>query len=257
MLLKKRLDHKVPFPEPMQKSRDFRPLFASVTILLLLGFVGILSMIEDSTLTGGAVQTISFVKAGSELEFEINTNGIKSATIHLTEDTKNAKIFFTNVETATQQVKEPIYSITSVSSEKELKFSALDLKLKIKEQDLLGKNIAVSDLQLYVNANPIKTTYTKKEGDYVYYTTTATELGEFVIGKKAKELPKALIEEVVQSPPEEQIVPTGVNVEEKQLEDSNALVGKAEQQPSGEETAPLVKESFWQKIKNFFKNLFS
>ena len=257
MLLKKRLDHKVPFPEPMQRSRDFRPLFASITILLLLGFVSILSMIQDSTLTGGAVQTISFIKAGSELEFEINTNGIKSATIHLTEDTKNAKIFFTNVETASQQVKEPIYSITSVSSEKELKFSTLDLKLKIKEQDLLNKNVAISDLQLYVNGKAAETTYTKKERDYVYYTATATELGEFVIGRKAEELPKAPVKEVVQSPPKEQTVPTEVNVEEKQLEDSNALVGKAEQLPPVEETGPVVKESFWQKITNFFKNLFS
>ncbi len=256
MLLKKRLDHKVPFPEPMQKSRDFRPLFASVTILLLLGFVSILNHVENLTLTGGAVQTISFIKAGSELEFEINTNGIKSATIHLTEDTKNAKIFFTNKETASQKVEGPIYSITSVSSEKELHFSALELKLKIKEQDLLNKNIAVSDLQLSIDGNPIETTFTKKEGDYLYYTATTTKLGEYIIGKKAAAVAKTVVKEEVQIPVEKQTVPTEA-VEEEQVEESNALVGKAEQMPSQEQTAPVVEESFWQKIGRFFKNLFS
>ncbi len=257
MLLKKRLAHKVPFPEPMQKSRDFRPLFASVTILLLLGFVGILNHVENLTLTGGAVQTISFIKAGSELEFEVNTNGIKSATIHLTEDTKNAKIFFTNKETVSQKLEEPVYSITSVSSEKDIHFSALELKLKIKEQDLLNKNIAVSDLQLSVDGNPTETTFTKKEGDYLYYTATTTELGEYVIGKKAAEAAKTVVKEEVQLPTEKETVPTEAVDEEDQLEESNALVGKAEQMPPQEQTAPVVKESFWQKVGGFFKNLFS
>lgn len=254
MLIKKRLDHKVPFPEPMQKSRDFRPLFASVTILLLLGFVGILNHVENLTLTGGAVQTIGFIKAGSELAFEVNTNGIKEATIHLTEDTKNAKIFFTNKETATQKVEGPIYSITSISTEKDLHFSTLELKLKIKEQDLLNKNIAVNDLQLSVDGNPIETTFIKKEGDYLFYAATTTKLGEYVIGKKAA-VAKTVVKEV-QMPAEKQTVPTEA-VEEEQIEESNALVGKAEQMPPKEQTAPIVEESFWQKVSRFFKNLFS
>ena len=250
MLLKKRLDHKVPFPEPMRKSHDFRPLFASITILLLLGVIGILDHVQQVSLTGSAVQTIGFVKAGSDVEFEINTNGIKSATIHLTEDTKNARIFFTNTETVSQKPEGTIYSMTSVSSEKQLHFSKIILTLRIKEVELLNKDIAVSDVQLYINGNPIKTTYTQKEGDYVFYSATTSELGEYVIGKRRIEKAKPIVEKTKELPPQEQPTATKT-VEEKTVEESNGLVGKAQQLPR-EQTTPVVKESFWQKIKNLF-----
>ncbi len=255
MLLKKRLDHKVPFPEPMRKGRDFRPLFASVTILLLLGFVGVLNHIQQLTVTGGAVQTIGFVKGGSEVAFEVNTNGIKSATIHLTEDTKNARIFFTDTKTVSQKPQGEIYSMTSISSEKSIHFSTMSLTLRIKEEELLHKGIAVNDLQLYINGNPLKTTYTQKEGDYVFYKATTTELGDFVIGEKAPE-ETTVTTETTTHPIDKQTAPNTVVTEEKAVDQSEALVGKAGEVPPKMENSS-VKESFWQKTSNFFKNLFS
>lgn len=244
MRLKKRLNHRVPFPEPLRHETDRRPFLAIIGIILLVSFIGVLNHLEREAITGSAVQTIGFVKEGKEIAFEVKTAGINSATIHLTEDTKNAKISFEENLEAKPTVSESFYSVVEVSSDKAISFSSLDLTLKIEEEELLNKGIAVNDFQLYVNEQPVETTLTKKEGGYLFYTATATSFGEYVLGKKQ------VVQKTEKPVPAEPAEITPI-VETPKVEDVESnVVGKAIQ--GTEKTGEI---SFWQKIKNFFSKM--
>jgi len=248
MRLKKRVDHQVPFPEPLRNERDHRPFLAILAIIMLVSFIGVLNHLEQEAITGGAVQAISFVQSGKELHFEVNTGPIKSATIHFTEDTKNARIAFEEQDPMAQNVAGPIHSVVLVSSEKPISFSTMDLLLKIKEHDLLSKDIAVSDVQLYANGDPVTTTLTDKDQTHVYFTAKVTTLGDYAVGKKKQEEPV--------SPQGEQPSPPDVLAEEEEEEEllvkaEPSLVGKAAQEPDAKESV-----SFGQKLRAFFSNFF-
>ncbi len=262
MRLKKRLEHKIPFPEPLPQDANRKPFLAVIAIVILVSFIGVLNHLEKESITGSAVQTISFVKEGKELNFEVKTGGIKSATIHLTQDTKNAKIIFEEQEAVYPQIKEPIYSFVKVSSDKAIHFSALDLELKLKEEDLQDKSIASGDVQLYVNAEPVKTTLINSEKGYIFYTATAASFGDYVIGKKRVEKkikPSAnkvttdtlVIPSESDSVPEEP-VPASETPEESDEENiaGAAALDKISDEPKN------GAGSFWGKIGEFFKSLF-
>lgn len=271
MRLKKRLEHKVPFPEPLRQEADRRPFLAIIAIVILVSFIGLLNHLEKEAITGSAVQTISFVKEGKELNFEVKTGGIQSATIHLAQDTKNAKIVFEEQEAVYPKIKEPIYSFVKVSSDKAIPFSTLDLKLKLKEQDLLDKSIAQNEVQLYVDGKPVATTFVNAEKGYLFYTTKVTSFGDYVIGKKQKEQPKPMAANQVTTKTSITSSESASKKEEK-LENEQEEPSAAEETLTGEEndeeniagSAVASDEQkqetsttpFWEKISSFFKGLF-
>ncbi|MBI4151752.1 hypothetical protein HY496_02175 [Candidatus Woesearchaeota archaeon] len=260
MRLKKRLDHKVPFPEPLRHGVDYKPVLAILGILFLVSFIGMLNHLEEEALTGGAVQTIGFMKAGKELAFEVKTGGIQSATIHLTEDTKNAKITFEEQDPVVSTIGGQIYSVVMVSSEKPIAFSTLDVTLKIKEEDLLQKGLAVRDVQLYVNQKPLSTSLTDTVDGYLFYSAVATSFGEYVVGEKQavptlQKEETLVAEPTVSSPVEasdEAVRDNIVSDGEESSPDYTNIAGQAIQQEQDAES-----ESFFSRIGMFFKNLFS
>ncbi|MBI2103335.1 hypothetical protein HYT55_05820 [Candidatus Woesearchaeota archaeon] len=243
MRLKKRLNHRVPFPEPVHRETDRKPFLAIIAIILLVSFIGVLNHLEKEAITGSAVQTIGFVKEGKEVAFEVKTAGINSATIHLTEDTKNAKIVFEEQAPSSPNVNGPIYSVVKVSSDKPVRFSTLDIYFKINENELINKGIAVHDFQLYVNDQPVETTLSKKVDGYIFYIATTTTFGDYVLAKRQEAKPA--IEEAADTKVTEPVLPP----EETSQKEEVGVVGKAIQQPSESNG-----ESFWQNIKNFFSN---
>lgn len=221
-----------------------------LAIVFFLTVLTIFKSIEQSTLTGHAtIQTISFMKGGQEFNFEVpDIPGVREVTIQLKEDVKNSKIIFK--EDNDIKFTGNFFSKFIASSVDKEKYGNMVFLLKIKENDLLKKGIAIYDVRLYVNGQGLPTTLTKTVGEYLFYTATSPEMGEFVIGRV---MPKESIGEITTSVDitgEPQTAAT-MEAEEKTSEAGEPLVGKA-----GEQTLP-EEDGFWTKIVSFFKNLFN
>ncbi|MFH1275697.1 MAG: hypothetical protein ABIH82_01145 [Candidatus Woesearchaeota archaeon] len=223
--LKKELKHKV--------------FWSVFVILFLISVIAIITQTENSITGNAALHTISFVKAGTIIDSEVNVGGINLANIYIKEDLSNSLI--TYEEDPSIPFNGIVYSKVKIYSKDANKLGRIDLTLKIKEQDLLNLGINRNELKLYINNNEASTVLTTIEGDYVQYTASINELGNIVIGKKKVEpvIGKTVAEPKVTAPIQEQ--PSPIN----------------EQQP---ESLPMQEPepvSFWQKVANFFKGLFS
>jgi hypothetical protein len=160
------------------KNKSFWAAFAGI---FLLSIIVILSSIDGTIdLTGhvSAINTIAYQQGGA-YNFEIrNVEGFKDATVSITGTIKQGQIKFEQLSSA------DAYSRAVVSSSDEDKINQLVLGLKVREKDLLAKGIAVSDIAFYVNGAEVQLQLTKKDENYLYYTTTIKEFGELVIGKR-------------------------------------------------------------------------
>ncbi|MEK6969309.1 MAG: hypothetical protein AABW48_02685 [Nanoarchaeota archaeon] len=228
-----------------------------LAIVLFLTVLTVFKSIEQSNLTGHAtIQTISFMKGGQELNFEVNDiPGVAQITIQLNEDVKDSKIIFK--EDNLIEFTGDYYSKFLISSVDKEKYGNLKFFLKIKETDLLEKGISIYDLHLYVNGQELPATLLQDLPDslanaaagYLYYEAISPEMGTFVIGRATPLVTTSEIttttgitEESSQVTPAAEEEPTGVGA---------PLVGKA-----GEQTLP-AEGNLWTKIVSFFKNLFN
>lgn len=228
-----------------------------LAIVLFLTVLTVFKSIEQSNLTGHAtIQTISFMKGGQELNFEVkDIPGVSEITLQLDEDVKDSKIIFK--EDNLIEFTGNYYSKFLISSVDKEKYGKLKFFLKIKETDLLEKGISIYDVHLYVNGQELPTTLLKDlpatltnvAAGYLYYEAISPEMGNFVIGRAAPLVTTAEItttpgiaEEPAQVTPAAEEEPTGAG---------EPLVGKA-----GEQTLP-AEGNFWTKIVSFFKNLFN
>ena len=132
------------------------------------------------------------------------------------------------------------YSTFEVSSESASAVENLKFTLKIEEAELINRGFIKEKVRLFQESGALATTLLRVENGYVYYQAESESFGTFVIGAAAE--PKAAIAgKAVVLPP----------VEEEPA---------AEPAPAEEvvpEEAAVEELSFWQKIGNFFKNLFS
>ncbi len=232
--------------------------WAGFTAFFLLSVLVIISAVDGTlNITGNvAVEPIGYGPAGSDLTFEVrNVPGMKDATVYFKETVKQGTITFTETEFANFDGS---YVVAfTVSSLDENKIEKIDLRLKLKEKDILEKGIAVNDLTVYRDGSALTTTTTKKQGGYVYYTATTGALGTFVVGKAStqdvptvQETPDVIVpmKDVVPEAPQQQEEPA---VQQETADESEAVAGKAVEQESSEQTGA------WSKFIGFWEGLFS
>ncbi len=220
-------------------------------ILLVSVFaVFVLSPATEKSLTGwaSATQTVSYLKAGNELFFEVKVDGVKDLTLTFSKDVKNAAFVTEEVNAVSWDFNGVAYSRFKVSSDDADKVSKAKFTLKIKPTELEKVGIAATDLKLYWKGEEVQTKMTKQEGNYAYYTAETAGIGEFVLGKavsKAKE--KVLVTELPEpKTPEETITPElEVSSEEPIPEETTVPL-------PGEEELPLVEKATFPEDKGFF-----
>ena len=222
----------------MIESKMFWLFLALVVALPLLG---LFNSNGSSQLVGNvAIQNIAYVQAGKELTFEVrdsdNVNvGISQITLVLSDAIKNGRVAVDSDETI--PFDRNYYSKFTIISTDADKISLIRFLLKIKEQDLLQKGIAINDVRLYQSRKELETVLTKKEGDYVYYSATADSLGQFVIGKVAPKEESRITtakEEVVAPEPAASVV------EQPKVIQPENIAGEA---------AGIAEPSTWQRFK--------
>lgn len=206
------------------KKGNYWPLF------FVLAVVAFVFLLDEVSLTGGTVQTISLMQKGQSLLFEVHTiAGLKDATVTFKETVKDGKIIFEQKEFL---FKGKAFSKFSVSSPAAQSLGRMIFTLKINEVELRTKGMFVEKVKLYKDNLPLETVLTARKEGYVYYTVMAAGVGDYVIGtadaSTSPEVKEASVEATKQEP---------------------AVVGKAVQT---ETTAP----SWWNAVKEFFRNLF-
>ncbi len=163
-------------------NRKFWALFG---ILLLLSAVAIITSIDDPFLTGHAVaQSISLMKGGSELMFEVKNFGVKNITVQLLQEVKNSDIVLEEKETI--PFDGAAYSKFTITSTAADKFGAIEFEFKIDKEVLYQKAIFPQEVMLYANGKAIHTVkMAKEEESYLYYAARMNhfEEGNYVLGR--------------------------------------------------------------------------
>jgi len=196
----------------------------------IIGIIFVLSIItivlqsgKDIQPTGHATQTIAFMKAGSELSFEIrDVSGLASGKVIILEDIKNAKIITNELVPEANELKR-----VEISSIDEDKIESIELSWKIENLLIRNKN----DIKVFQNDQLIDTKLEKVEERYTYYKTTSSELGIFYIKEVTEEEPTTI--DVVQ---QQEIIEQEIEAElPPQLEEKRAIVGKATEESKQKE----------------------
>jgi len=255
MRKKKKVQSKKVRSKKSQSKKVDKPFWSVLGLILTISFVGIILISGNNNLTGNAaVQTIAYMKAGSELFFEVKVDGVKEITINFLEDVKGAVIQVEELESINWDFDGTVYSTFKVSSEDKSKIGDWKFQLKLEEEKLNELGLSKGDVKLYLNnkelgTKMLDTKSTITENGHVYYTATSSDIGEFVIGKAAEKV-EPVPEEIIPEAPVVEKVPEPIIEElEEVVEEPVPLVGKAiEQEPEG--------ESFFSKIIDFFKGLF-
>ena len=206
-----------------------KSFWISIAFLFILSFLVLINS-QGSGVTGdAAVQTIAFMKAGSQLDFEVrNINGVKQVTIWIKENVKNSVIQFEEIDKLAWDFQGIAISKFRVSSADENKFSNLEFLLRVQERDLQSAGLTSKDIFLYHNGKRLDTSFVEQKDNFFYFKATSNGLGDFVIGK-------ANLAKV-----------------------GEAITVVVPEQPRQEEPAPMPEEklSFWARIVLFFKGLF-
>lgn len=213
-------------------------------LVLVSGVVLIMSLFSATpeTLTGGAIQVISYAKEGTPLSSEVkDVDGIARLDFTATAIIKDAKLIVEPILLTRDPFLGVVYNRFQITSPDADKFSSITITLKLQEKKMQDLKLKQEDVVLYHEGTPLVTEFEKSERDYAYYTAVAPTVGQFVIGKAApvpESLPEAVVEEALPLPA----------VAEEQTE---PLVGKSAEQSAAEEQL-----SFWGRIVNFFRKLF-
>ena len=235
--------------EQYLKNKEF---MVYLSLFLLLSVLVILNSVDDLNVTGNAIIQISYMSGGEELHFEVkDVTGVKEVTIPLRNAIKNGKVLLYNNQEI--EFAGTYYSKFTILSEEEDKFGEINLLLKIKEDELLAKGIAGSDLSLFVDNDKLETSLTEKKDGYLFYTATSGKFGDFVIGKNAVE--KEAIAEVENvSEIDLEVNPVEVPAETPKL----PLAGEAIETEAIETgNVTEVKVGFWARFTAFLKEIFN
>ena len=223
-------------------------------VFLLTAVAIAFSFFGHSALTGNAaVQTIAFVKGGSELAFEVNVGGIKEGTAYITNTIKNGKILFEEKQNILFKGK--TYSKIKIFSDEAASIGKLDLTVKVNEKELQEKGFTRNDFHAYLNDEELAMSFTKEERGFVYYMVSLPKFGDFVLGKKKESVLPALTAE----PSTEPEAMAGQLVAP---EETTPIVVEEPLPVPGEETLteevlPEQDEGFFSGIWNAIKGMFS
>ena len=205
--VRKRVSKKKEVAPPRKMKMRHKQSWAIIGIFFLLSVMTIISLQEqEMSLTGNAVQTVGFIKAGSVLDFQVQgVPGLNDGTVTFSEDVRNGVIKFE--ENKNNPFTRPFYSKFTISSEDENKIASLKLNLGLEQTKLDRVPLSKFDVQLFQDGNPIETTMSEVKDGTVYYTATITSFGDFVIGKEEVVIIKApVVKEVVVEPVVEETV---------------------------------------------------
>lgn len=231
-------------------NRNFWALFG---ILLLLSAVAIITSIDDPFLTGHATaQSISLVKGGSELMFEIKNFGVKNITIQILEEIKKGQIVLEEKDSI--PFDGIAYSKFTITSTDARKIGAIQFEFKIKDEDLHSKALFPQEIRLYANGREIYTVKETKSGSdlyadtgYLYYSAHMDrfEEGDYVLGRAniRTSTPTSIIPEVTET--ESEPMTTEPAAMEQPLAEPEV------QQPT------VMPRSSWERFTDFWKNLFN
>ena len=164
-----------------------------ICTLVLVGMVLIgTTVFRTPTLTGNAaVQTISLVREGASLHFEVrNIPCLKDATAVFSEDVKGGKIVFE--EYTPNKFDGDMVCGFTISSEVATKIKSVDFTFKIHKD----KISSINKLGLFKGDDSLQIKHTRDEGKYHFLTATSGSLGQFIIGEK--EIVKIIPKKVVQ-----------------------------------------------------------
>ena len=165
--------------------KESKAFWGVLALFVVLPLISLISL-EETSLSGKAVQSISYLKAGDKMFLEVNVDGLKDLTLTLISDVKNAKIITEEVKKASWEFKGTAYSRFKVSSTDADKFKDIQITLKIKETDLTKKGLTRNEVKLYLEGKELSTTFSGKVGSYLFYKATSQKMGEFVTGKATK-----------------------------------------------------------------------
>ncbi len=168
-----------------KRFKESKVFWGVLAIFVVLPLISLISL-QETSLSGKAVQSISYLKAGNKLFLEVNVDGVKDLTVTLLSDVKNAKITTAEVKKVSWNFKGTVYSRFKVSSADADKFGEMKFTLKIKEADLKKKGLTKKEVKLYLDGKKLTTTLKYKAGDYLFYEAASPKMGEFVIGKASK-----------------------------------------------------------------------
>ena len=226
-----------------------KQFWITVAILFFLSAVVIFSSL-DLNVTGYAiVLPISFVKEGQQVSYETRGDvpGVKTITIQAQGVIKQDRI--TIAWDGSIPFDGTAYSKFSVKSDHPESIGEITFTFKIKEEDLTRIGLTPEEVKTYWNGEELSTTLTSKDRGYVFYSTSAGSLGNYVIGKATiVRMPPQIVSETVPTEPE-----TSEEVEEEAVEPKEgqptALVGEAAVQT----IEPQL--GFWARIAQFFRNI--
>jgi copper chaperone CopZ len=222
-----------------------KPFWATMLVFLVLSTIVILSFVSDSALTGNAaIQTISYGKSGQSLYFEIkNVDGVKSAEISFDNDCKGCSIYFTEDESI--KFDGVAYQKFTLTSPNDDQIGDLQLTLVVDKSTLKAKGLTDQDITLYVNGLALRTTKNRETNLQVFYDVLATEMGQYVIGKR-NDKPQLVTTSVDAKKP----VPEKIIIPPKEIEVKETKPALAGQAVMVDQPEPKL----WSKVKNFFKN---
>lgn len=237
-----------------QPKPNHKAFWVTLWFIFFLSAISIVFLSKDSSLIGAATQTVSYMKAGEDLFFEVKVDGVQYATVTFSKDVKDMVI-------TTEQINNTlfngtVYSIFKMYSSNDNNIQKVEFTFKISEQELNNIGLNKNEVKVYKESQELPTTLTRIEAGYAYYTATAPNVGEFVIGKKAapvaalvvipsSPLPEVTPQSAVETAPQPE---TAAAQPETQQPEAQPLVGRAAEQ---EESAGV-----FQKTVDFFKNLF-
>lgn len=169
--------------------------WALLIVILIIPLVALISTTDN--LVGNAVQNIAFMKGGNELFFEVrNVDGIKSVTAEITEDIKGGQIIFEPDDTIV--FDGVAYAKIKVSSEQDGQLGEMKIELKLRKDRMQELKLKKEDVSLYISDRKIETKYKESTELYEFFEVTASEMGEYVIGKAEEKATEPTAEEIVE-----------------------------------------------------------
>ncbi|NQV91524.1 hypothetical protein HQ489_03540 [Candidatus Woesearchaeota archaeon] len=232
--VRKRVSKKKEVIESPKMKMRHKQSWAIIGILFLLSLMTIISLQEkEMSLTGNAVQTVGFMKAGEILTFQIQgVSGLNDATATFSQEARNIVIKFE--ENNNIPFEQDFYSKFTISSSNEVKIKSLQLTLVLEQRKLDQIPMSRNDIQLFQNGQPVNTVMTKIDGNRLFYTATVTSFGDFVIGKEEGiEKPVMKKVEIEQSNDVASSSPSATEPEEQlpSVIEETVIIGKAIEEP--------------------------
>ncbi|MEK6899560.1 MAG: hypothetical protein AABX05_00395 [Nanoarchaeota archaeon] len=228
--------------------RDF---WVVLGFVLLVSVFSILVSIGPSSVTGGTVQSVSYVREGQTIDLGVrDIQGVEWIYVTAKETVKGGQIVVS--EDKLMPFEGSYISKFVVSSPEASKYGSMRFNLKLKEQSVYDLGISLADLRLYYNGVEYPLQLLTQGNGYVRYVVTVPGMGKFVLGKKNKQkIVPSVAESAEQEVVAEIVEPTAVPPVDPER---SSLAGKAVELPSEQ---PTSQKGIFIRLWDFLKGLFN